>query len=254
LPTSLTYIVLSLEAVHLGDLLRIWVRPGVKITLPRQDFQGPTAAHRTPREARCFTGTTSLSPAQPIPGSPSLTKKRELFPGLPPTSPGAFALPHRTPPAPIKAPERPISTPGFGNINPIPFRLRKGTRVTATKPTNDRPTDRRHTVLLNGALHWLRTMTPCSTGCSHGTFSHFSLQKSRVEYLVLHRDLDPRWVHRGPRPPKGGLTRGPNTGGGEDPSFNIGGGKLFYSRGLCRRCLLPLFRVYVPDRFLVAHY
>ena len=96
MPTSLTYIVLSLEAVHLGDLLRIWVRPGVKITLSPQDFQGPTRAHRTPREARCFTGTTSLSPDKPIPGSPSLTKKRELFPGLPPTSPGSVALPHWT--------------------------------------------------------------------------------------------------------------------------------------------------------------
>ena len=85
-----------LEAVHLGDLLRIWVRSGVKITLSPQDFQGPTGAHRTPREARCFTGTTSLSPDKPIPGSPSLTKKRELFPGLPPTSPGSFALPHWT--------------------------------------------------------------------------------------------------------------------------------------------------------------
>ena len=31
MPTSLTYIVLSLEAVHLGDLLRIWVRTDAKI-------------------------------------------------------------------------------------------------------------------------------------------------------------------------------------------------------------------------------
>ena len=93
LPTSLTYIVLSPEAVHLGDLLRIWVRAGTKFKPSPQDFQGPTGVHRTPREARCFTATTSLSPGKPIPGSPSLTKKRELFPGLPPASPGSFALP-----------------------------------------------------------------------------------------------------------------------------------------------------------------
>jgi hypothetical protein len=85
-----------LEAVHLGDLLRIWVRSGTRLTPSRSDFQGPTGAHRTPQEPRCFTGTTSLSPAKPIPGSPSLTKKRELFPGPPPTSLRSFALPHWT--------------------------------------------------------------------------------------------------------------------------------------------------------------
>ena len=93
LPISLTYIVLFQVAVHLGDLLRIWVRAGTKFKPSPQDFQGPTGVHRTPREARCFTATTSLSPGKPIPGSPSLTKKRELFPGLPPASPGSFALP-----------------------------------------------------------------------------------------------------------------------------------------------------------------
>ncbi|KAG8170543.1 hypothetical protein JTE90_004893, partial [Oedothorax gibbosus] len=54
LPTSLTYIVLVTKAVHLGDLLRIWVRTGTKITLSPSDFQGPTEAHRTPQETRCF--------------------------------------------------------------------------------------------------------------------------------------------------------------------------------------------------------
>ena len=46
-----------LEAVHLGDLLRIWVRPGTRITPSPWDFQGPTETHRTPQEPRCFTGT-----------------------------------------------------------------------------------------------------------------------------------------------------------------------------------------------------
>ena len=83
-----------LEAVHLGDLLRIWVRSGTRFTPSRSDFHGPTAAHRTAQEPRCFAGTTSLSPGEPIPGSPSLKKKRELFPGPRPTSPRSFALPH----------------------------------------------------------------------------------------------------------------------------------------------------------------
>ncbi|KAL8604722.1 hypothetical protein ACOMHN_017681 [Nucella lapillus] len=46
-----------LEAVHLGDLLRIWVRPGTRITPSPWDFQGPTETHRTPQEPRCFTET-----------------------------------------------------------------------------------------------------------------------------------------------------------------------------------------------------
>ena len=114
MPTSLTYIVLSPEAVHLGDLLRIWVRAGTKFKPSPQDFQGPTGVHRTPREARCFTATTSLSPGKPIPGSPSLTKKRELFPGLPSTSPTSFALPHAVP-------EDRSPCPGYGILTAFPF-------------------------------------------------------------------------------------------------------------------------------------
>ena len=86
-----------LEAVHLGDLLRIWVRSGTKITTSYSDFQGPMRVHRTPQEARSFTETPSLSPGEPIPGSRILTKKRQLFPGLPSTSPSSFALPQCTP-------------------------------------------------------------------------------------------------------------------------------------------------------------
>ena len=83
-----------LEAVHLGDLLRIWVRSGTRFTPSRSDFQGPTEALRTPQEPRCVAATTSLSPGKPIPGSPRLTEKRELSPGPLPTSPRSFALPH----------------------------------------------------------------------------------------------------------------------------------------------------------------
>ena len=97
------------EAVHLGDLLRIWVRDGEKITPSPRDFKGPTTVQRTPREARCFTAAPSLSRAEPIPGSWLLTKKRELFPELPPTSPGSFALP-------------PAADFQYGNFNPFPFR------------------------------------------------------------------------------------------------------------------------------------
>ena len=85
------------EAFHLGDLLRIWVRACTKITPSPSDFQGPTRAHRTPQEPWCFTRLKSLSPGEPIPGSLSLTKKRELFPGLASASPSSFASPHLAP-------------------------------------------------------------------------------------------------------------------------------------------------------------
>lgn len=107
-----------LEAVHLGDLLRIWVRAGTKVTMSPSDFQGPTEVHRTLQEPQCFTGTTSLSPGKPIPGSSSLTKKRELFPGLPPTSPSSFALPHM-------AREDQTPMPGSGILTRFPFDRRR---------------------------------------------------------------------------------------------------------------------------------
>ena len=100
--------------MHLGDLLRIWVRSGTKVTMSPSDFQGSTEVPRTSQEPRCFTGTTSLSPGKPIPGSPSLTKKRELFPGLPPTSPSSFALPHMA-----RKDQTPM--PGSGILTRFPF-------------------------------------------------------------------------------------------------------------------------------------
>ena len=47
LPTSLTYIVPSLEAAHLGDLLRLSVRPVAQRLLPPPDFHGPSLVLRT---------------------------------------------------------------------------------------------------------------------------------------------------------------------------------------------------------------
>ena len=98
------------EAVNLGDLLRIRVRPGVKIILPPTDFQGPTPTHRTPREARRFTDATPLSLDKPIPGGPLLTKKRKLFPGSTPTSPCSVALPRWGPKARSPPPRSGILT------------------------------------------------------------------------------------------------------------------------------------------------
>lgn len=76
-----------LEAVHLGDLLRMWVRSGTRFINSYSDFQGPTETQRTPQEARCFTESKSLSQGEPIPGTRLLTKKRKLSPRSPSASP-----------------------------------------------------------------------------------------------------------------------------------------------------------------------
>ena len=58
------------------------------------DFQGPSGAHRTPQEVWCFTDHQTISPGNQIPWCQVVNKKRELFPGLLPTSPSSVALPH----------------------------------------------------------------------------------------------------------------------------------------------------------------
>ena len=131
------------EAVHLGDLLRIRVRPGVKITLPPSDFQGPTPMHRTPREARRFTDATSLSLDKPIPGSPLLTKKRELFPGSTLASPSSVASPHWGPKA-----RSPL--PGSGILTRFPF-----DRIGGVALPDARPRDDASPPLFLGAPFWL---------------------------------------------------------------------------------------------------
>ena len=66
-----------LEAVHLGDLMRLWVRPGVKINrLPRifKDRQERTG-HR--KKCGALPDHRTLSPANPIPGWSDLLKRKE---------------------------------------------------------------------------------------------------------------------------------------------------------------------------------
>ena len=61
------------------------------------DFQGPTAAHQTPQEPRGSSVSTSISPGKLFSWSRPLIEKRQLFLGLPPTSPSLTALPHSRP-------------------------------------------------------------------------------------------------------------------------------------------------------------
>ena len=88
--------------------------------------------HRMPREARHFTDATSLSLDKPIPGSPLLTKKRELFPGSTLASPSSVALPHWGPRA-----QSPL--PGSGILTRFPFdRIGVSTRPCARRSRRSR--------------------------------------------------------------------------------------------------------------------
>ena len=96
LPTSLTYIILSTRGFSpwrpAADIGTIWY----EIYMSPPAFQGPSRAHETPHRPRCFTETTSLSSAEPSPGSPFLNQRRKLWLGLNSASPSSFALPHLT--------------------------------------------------------------------------------------------------------------------------------------------------------------
>ena len=101
--------------MHLGDLLRISVRPARKFIMPCSDFQGTTTAHRTPQEPQCFTDTTSLSPAKPIPGN-TCPNKEEI------TLPGTVADVSKLACVTALTPCEVIPLDRFRNLNLIPFR------------------------------------------------------------------------------------------------------------------------------------
>ena len=111
-----------LEALHLGDLMRLWVRPGGNtIAVPRV-FTGRWGASRTPRRLGRPASRPAPSPGEPIPGPSgrvprrtraAVREEREPSSGPPPASPGFLASPRRS------VPRR-----RFGDLDPIPFRPR----------------------------------------------------------------------------------------------------------------------------------
>ena len=123
------------EAVHLGDRLRLSVRPEATVHARPPHFQGPAGARRTPPETRRSTGPQPLAPDKPIPGIPPLTKKRKLFPGPRPASAGSLAL-QLGPPRRRRAPP-----PGSGILTRFPFgpgseapaRMERGARLRSER-------------------------------------------------------------------------------------------------------------------------
>ena len=108
-----------LEAVNLGDLLRIWVRPGTKITSLRRIFKGrrERTGHRKSRGAL-------REPRFPISGQ---ADSRDWVPYKEKrTLPGALADVSDFVCVAARDPCGPISVSRFGNIDPTPFRSDTG--------------------------------------------------------------------------------------------------------------------------------
>ncbi len=97
-----------LEAAHLGDLMRLWVRPGVKImSLPV--FQGPSKGHRTPRTCSAFPAVDPYLQLNWFQGKTLLSRKDNSTP--------TFRRRHR-----VRLCYHQDPTSWFRNINLIPFR------------------------------------------------------------------------------------------------------------------------------------
>src|SRR6218665_198588 len=114
LPTSLTYIVLQLEAVHLGDLLRISVRSGTKFTPSPQAFQGPDASAPDPAGSAVLYGNKAPLPGQADSRAYVPYKEKRTLPGTCADVSWFVCVA-------ALDPEGPISVLGSGNINPVPF-------------------------------------------------------------------------------------------------------------------------------------
>lgn len=146
MPTSLTYIVLSTRGCApwrpAADMGTAWhENHTVSVGFSRADQDAPDTA----RAAVLYGNPVSLSPGKPIPGSESLTKKRELFPGSWPTSPTSFALPHI-------APKDLSPCPGSGILTRFPFDpTRAHASMCLHKQTNNSAS------IQNGLLLSLRT-------------------------------------------------------------------------------------------------
>ena len=109
------------EAANLGDLLRIRVRPGARLTWSPRGFQGSAVALRTPQSRGAFRPRHPFLRASRFQGHEALQRKENSSRG------------HRRRP-PLRSRrrtassvrKRPFSASGFGNVNPIPFRRGAG--------------------------------------------------------------------------------------------------------------------------------
>ncbi|CAL8238471.1 unnamed protein product, partial [Merluccius merluccius] len=121
LPTSLTPLVPSCQRLFtLETCCGYGYGLARDLHLLTRIFKGQRELTGRRRNRDAFQGTGPYLGANPFQGALPFTKKRELFPGLPPASPGSFALPHWTPRGAYLRLSR------FGDLNPTPFRSTGG--------------------------------------------------------------------------------------------------------------------------------
>ena len=150
------------------------------------DFHGLAPAHRTLQEVQRFAGRATLSRGKPIPGDGPVKKKRELFPELS-ANVSEFAC---------------VAAAGNGREDRTPY-PRSGSGILTRFPFGRRRRGRAETrarARLIGVDLALRTDSPMSNCCSHGTFPHFSLQSSHLNSCYYHQDLHRRRFDPGSRP------------------------------------------------------
>jgi hypothetical protein len=130
-----------LEALNLGDLLRIWVRSGATSAWPSPGFSRSGGKVRTLPQLQCSSHSKPYLPAIGFQGTRTLIKKRKLFPDFPPASPGQFGLPRRA--LASKCPQRCGYAARFRNRNRIPFcpkgavqSILRATRATSKNTTS----------------------------------------------------------------------------------------------------------------------
>ena len=69
------------EAVHLGGLLQLWVRPEPRVYTAPRIFKGRPVQHRTLLQTQRSTGPRYLSPIQSISGKPAPYNEKTTLPG-----------------------------------------------------------------------------------------------------------------------------------------------------------------------------
>ena len=82
-----------LEATNLGDLRRIWVRPGVRISHATGFSRDVESAPKRPKDSRLSQTANPFSGQSDSRLGASVNKKRKLFSGLPLPSPALLVLP-----------------------------------------------------------------------------------------------------------------------------------------------------------------
>lgn len=183
-----------LEAVHLGDQMRIWVRAGVKVRILSTAwiFKVRTGESRTQQEPLRSSGPRpSLRPTRSSQGPRPLNQKRQLFPDpRSAASPGRQRLAARLGSRLSYSPR-----PGSGMSTGFPFAEALGLKFLTTKGF------RFLALQDNRSFRFrLRIDSPMCNCCSHGTLLHVSPQGSHLSICYYHQDLCRRRLQADSRP------------------------------------------------------